>query len=242
MKEIAVKHVIKIYSSPCRLMDRVPQLFILETQFQSTYWQERIRVGANTHSSWPALSRASMCSTSRSGTCQGPILGASCWSSSIWGSARTYTPRCAPWRVWAHSSGMPAHARAVPASLLPCNAPVLGCPGGQRASGQPLCSSAAQGMGPGEENLQCSLQHCIPLLSLPSARSNPYINIHTDHQKHSNQDFAHTGVSGTLFQQLWDTAPSSLTSFPVAAQAAQDMTVNSSVFSSSQATKLLLDV
>lgn len=150
-----------------------------------------------------------MCSTSRSGTCQGPILGASCWSSSIWGSARTNTPRCAPWRVWAHSSGMPAHARAVPASLLPCNAPVLGCPGGQRASGQPLCSSAAQAMGPGKENLQCSLQYCIPLFSLPSARSSPHINIHTDHQTHSNQDFARTGVSGTLFQQLWDTAPSS---------------------------------
>lgn len=38
------------------------------------------------------------------------------------------------------------------------------------------------------------------------------------------------------------TLPHQVTSFPVAAQAAQDMMVNSSVFSSSQATKLLLDM
>lgn len=67
MKEIAVKHMIKIYSSPCRLADRVPRLFILEIQFQSLYWQERIRVSAKTLSSWPALPRSSACSTSRSG-------------------------------------------------------------------------------------------------------------------------------------------------------------------------------
>lgn len=38
--------MIKIYSSPRQLADRVPRLFILEIQFQSVYWQERIRVSA----------------------------------------------------------------------------------------------------------------------------------------------------------------------------------------------------
>lgn len=38
--------MIKIYSSPRQLADRVPQLFILEIQFQSVHWQERIRVSA----------------------------------------------------------------------------------------------------------------------------------------------------------------------------------------------------
>lgn len=141
----------------------------------------------------------------------------------------------------AHSSVMPAHARAAPASLLPCNAPVLGCPGGQRAPRRLLCSSAAQAMGPGEENLQRSLQHCFfPPLLLPSARSSPYINIYMGHLTHSNRISHTVGVSRTPFQQLWGTAPSSLTSFPAAAQAAHDIIVHSLVFSSNQGTELPL--
>lgn len=51
-----MKHMIKIYSSPCQLVDRVSQLFILEIQFQSVYWQERIRVSAKSIHPGPCFS------------------------------------------------------------------------------------------------------------------------------------------------------------------------------------------
>lgn len=51
-----LEHMIKICSSPCWLVDRAPQLLLLERQFQSVHWQERIRVSAKMYSIWPVLS------------------------------------------------------------------------------------------------------------------------------------------------------------------------------------------